>query len=147
MDIQMIASVAVISVDPGADRALFVDTMGLPLHGPESVPDSAYVFSDEIPGAKHFGVWPLDEAAESCFGSAGWPDTHPVPQASIELEVGSADEVDRAAEELTARGHRLLHGPRTEPWGQVVARLQGSSGVLVGVCWTPWYHEAADRSA
>ena len=144
MDIQMIASFAVISTDPGADRALFVDAMGLPLHGPESVPDSVYLFSDEIAGAKHFGVWPLDEAAESCFGAAPWPDTHPVPQASVELEVGSADEVDRAAEELAQRGHRLVHGTRTEPWGQVIARLQSSSGVLVGVCWTPWFHDGPD---
>jgi hypothetical protein len=142
MDIQMIASFAVISTDPVADRALFVGTMGLPLHGPEDVADSAYLYSDQIPGAKHFGVWPLAEAAESCFGTPAWPDTHPVPQASLELEVGSADEVDRAAEELSAHGHRLLHGTRTEPWGQVIARLQASSGVLVGVCWTPWYHDA-----
>jgi hypothetical protein len=145
VDIQMIASFAVISTDTGADRALFVDAMGLGLHGPESVPDSDYLFSDEIAGAQHFGVWPLAEAAESCFGTARWPDTHPVPQASIELEVGSADEVHRAAEELTVRGHLLLHGTRTEPWGQVIARLQSSSGVLVGVCWTPWFHgEPAD---
>jgi hypothetical protein len=140
MDIQMIASFAVISTYPGADRALFVGAMGLPLHGPEGVPGSDYLFSDEITGAKHFGVWPLAEAAESCFGTDRWPETHPVPQASIELEVGSADEVDRAAGELTERGHRLLHDTRTEPWGQVISRLQSSSGVLVGVCWTPWFH-------
>ena len=127
MDIQMIASFAVISSDPGADRALFVDAMGLGLHGPEGVPGSDYLFSDELAGAKHFGVWPLAEAAESCFGSDRWPDTHPVPQASVELEVGSADEVDRAAAELTERGHRLLHGTRTEPWGQVIARVQSST--------------------
>ena len=106
MDIQLIASFAVITADPTADRALFVDAMGLPLHGPESVEGSDYVFSDAIPGAKHFGVWPLSEAAESCFGTSTWPDTHPVPQASVEFEVGTAEEVDGAVEELQGGGHR-----------------------------------------
>jgi uncharacterized glyoxalase superfamily protein PhnB len=142
MDIQMIASFAVISTDPAADRALFVGTMALPLHGPESVEGSDYLFSDQIEGARHFGVWPLSEAAESCFGTKAWPDTHPVPQASVELEVGSPDEVDAAVGTLQRSGHRMVHASRTEPWGQVIARLQSNSGVLVGVCFTPWYHQA-----
>ena len=141
MDIQMIASFAVITTDPAADRRLFVETIGLPLHGPEEVEGSDYVFSDAVDGARHFGVWPLTEAAESCFGASTWPDTHPVPQASVEFEVGTADEVESAVSELQASGHQLVHGSRTEPWGQVIARLQSSSGALVGVCFTPWYHE------
>lgn len=144
MDIQLIASFAVITTDAATDRRLFVDAMGLPLHGPEGVEGSDYVFSDAIRGAKHFGVWPLSEAAESCFGTSTWPETHPVPQASVEFELGTAEEVDGAVEELQGRGHRMVHGSRTEPWGQVIARLQSSSGVLVGVCFTPWYHEAPE---
>jgi len=142
MDIQSIASFAVITTDAPADRRLFVDTMGLPLHGPEEVEGSDYVFSDAVEGAKHFGVWPLSEAAESCFGTTTWPETHPVPQASVEFELGSPQDVEAAVEELQGRGHPMVHGSRTEPWGQVIARLQSSSGVLVGVCFTPWYHEA-----
>jgi hypothetical protein len=34
-------------------------------------------------------------------------------------------------------GHRLLHGPRTEPWGQTVAWLLTEDGLLIGVCFTP----------
>jgi hypothetical protein len=89
MDIGMIASFSVISADPAADRRLFVESFGLPLHGPEDVAGSDYVFSDQIAGAKHFGVWPLAEAAQSCFGTSAWPDSHPVPQASVEFELGS----------------------------------------------------------
>lgn len=137
----MIASFSVISTDPAADRRLFVESFGLPLRGPEDVPGSDYVFSDQLAGAKHFGVWPLREAAQSCFGTDDWPGTHPVPQASVEFEVGSPAEVDAAVQELEHRGHQLLHGTRTEPWGQAIARLQSSSGVIVGVCFTPWYHE------
>ena len=69
-----------------------------------------------------------------------------MPQASVEFEVGTPAGVDEAADELQASGHRMVHGTRTEPWGQVIARLQSSSGALVGVCFTPWYHEAAQDS-
>jgi hypothetical protein len=139
MDIRFIASFAVVTSSPAEDRRLFVESLGLPLRPPESVEGSDYVFSDTVPGSKHFGVWPLTEAAQACFGQDTWPDTHPVPQASVEFEV---DDVAAAAQELEGRGHRLLHGARTEPWGQTVARLQSSDGVVVGVCFTPWMRES-----
>lgn len=138
MDVRFIASFAVVSSSPAEDRRLFVESLGLPLRPPESVEGSDYVFSDDVPGSKHFGVWPLTEAAQSCFGQDAWPDTHPVPQASVEFEV---DDVAAAARELQDRGHRLLHAARTEPWGQTIARLQSADGVVVGVCFTPWMRE------
>ena len=52
------------------------------------------------------------------------------------------DDVEAAARELEARGYRLLHAPRTEPWGQGIARLQSSDGVIVGVSYTPWMRDA-----
>jgi hypothetical protein len=79
-------------------------------------------------------VWPLEEAALACFGTNRWPDDRPVPQASFEFDV---DDVESAAEELRAQGYELLHGARTEPWGQVVARLQSPSGPIVGLSFTP----------
>src|SRR5690242_6513756 len=107
MDIQFIASIAVITPDPEQSRELFIDALGLPL---EAGPGSDYYHSEQIPGSKHFGLWPLTEAAEACFGTPTWPADHPVPQASIEFEVRDADAVDSAAGELRARGFTLLHG-------------------------------------
>lgn len=138
MDVRFIAGFAVISSAPADDRRLFVESLGLPLHPPTGDEGSDYVFSDDVSGSRHFGVWPLTEAAQSCFGQDTWPDTHPVPQASVEFEV---DDVAAAAQELEDRGHRLLHPARTEPWGQTIARLQSSDGVVVGVCFTPWMRE------
>jgi hypothetical protein len=138
MDVLFVAGFAVITTDVTSDRRLFVESLGLPLQPPVSVPDSDYVYSDEVPGARHLGVWPLVEAAQSCFGQDTWPDTHPVPQATIEFEV---TDVAAAAQELADRGHRLVHLARTEPWQQVIARLQAADGLLVGVCHTPWMHD------
>jgi len=135
MDIQFIASFAVITPEPVASRGLYLDALGLPL---ESA-DGSY-FHGEIEGSKHFGVWPLREAAQACFGTETWPQDRPVPQASVEFEVDSAEAVDAAAQELAAAGHELLHGAREEPWGQTVARLQTLEGIIVGISFVPSMH-------
>lgn len=134
VEVRFVAGFAVITTDPAGDKALFVDALGLPLRPPTSVPDSEYLYSEDLAGARHFGVWPLSEAAQTCFGRETWPETHPVPQATIEFEV---DDVEGAARELVDLGYQLVHAARTEPWQQVVARLQAADGLLVGVCFTP----------
>ena len=139
MDVRFIASFSVISAHPAEDHRLFVDVLGLPLQPPESVDDADYVFSEKISGAKHFGVWPLGEAALACFGQETWPESRPVPQATIEFEV---DDVEAAARELEGKGYNLVHPARTEPWKQIIARLQTPDGLLIGICFTPWLHDA-----
>jgi catechol 2,3-dioxygenase-like lactoylglutathione lyase family enzyme len=139
MNVLFITSIAIVTPEPAESRKLFIDALGLPLK-PHQGDD--YYFSEEIPGAKHFGVWPLHQAAEACFGMSDWPDDRPVPHACFEFEVADRDGVDSAAGELTSRGYQLLHGARTEPWGQTVARLQTPEGLLVGISYAPWMHGA-----
>lgn len=138
MEIRFIAGFAAISTDSTRDNDFYVNALGLPLQAPEGGPESDYVFSDDIAGAKHFGVWPLSDAAQSCFGTATWPTTHPVPHATIEFEV---DDVAGAVAELVESGHELIHDTRTEPWGQVIARLQRPDGLLLGISFTPWLRD------
>ena len=133
MRVLFIAGFASIVRDPAAARALYADALGITFEG--GVGD--YVFTDKLGGAKHFGLWPLTEAAEACFGKPEWPADVPVPQATIELEVA---DVAEAAATLEARGYKLVHAPRTEPWKQVVASLLTADGLLDGVCHTPWLH-------
>lgn len=137
MNIQFIASVAVIAADPPATRRLYVDALGLPLqsHGGDE-----YIWTDKLKGAKHFGVWPLSQAAEACFGTREWPAGRPVPQVSIEFELADVASVRAASDELEGAGHALLHAAREEPWGQTVARLLSSEGSIVGICFTPSMH-------
>src|SRR5436309_658670 len=128
MKIEFITSVAVITADPPTSRRLYVDAIGLPLQG-----EADYIHSENIGGCKHFGVWPLAEAALACFGTNDWPDAVPVPQASIEFEVSDVEAVADAAEELRAAGYELLHPPREEPWGQTVARMLSPEGLILGI--------------
>jgi catechol 2,3-dioxygenase-like lactoylglutathione lyase family enzyme len=137
MHILFIASVAVITPEPGRSRELYVDALGLSLEGEPG----DYLHSERIGGAKHFGIWPLSQAADACFGTAAWPADHPVPQASVEFEVVDAAAVADAATELEARGHHLLHRSRTEPWGQTVARLLSPEGIIVGISYAPALHD------
>ena len=137
MDVLFVASVAPIVRDADAARSFYRDALGLSFEGEEG----DYVFTHELEGTKHFGLWPLSEAADACFGTTEWPADIPVPQASIEFEV---HDVAAAAAELTAKGYRLIHGARTEPWTQITARLLSPEGLLVAVCYTPPFHDPPD---
>jgi catechol 2,3-dioxygenase-like lactoylglutathione lyase family enzyme len=137
VNIEFVASVAVITPDVDASRRLYIDTLGLPLqHGA----GDDYEHSEDIEGTKHFGVWPLRQAAQACFGTDEWPPDRTVPQASVEFEVADADAVAAAAGELRAAGHEVLHDARTEPWGQTVARLLSPEHVVIGISYAPSLH-------
>ena len=137
MNVEWIASVAVIAADPAKSRELYVEALGLPL---EADAGGEYFHSERIGGSKHFGVWPLAQAAQACFGTPEWPADRAVPQVSIEFEVRDADAVAAAADELRERGLTLLHEARQEPWGQTVARLLSTEGSIVGISYAPSQH-------
>jgi catechol 2,3-dioxygenase-like lactoylglutathione lyase family enzyme len=137
MRIEFIASFATVTPDLSASRALYVDALGLPL---EHAVGDDYLHSEVIDGSKHFGVWPLTQAAQACFGTPQWPDDVPVPQASIEFELVDAKAVQAAAEELGNAGHTLLHNARQEPWGQTVARMLSPEHLIVGLSYAPSLH-------
>jgi catechol 2,3-dioxygenase-like lactoylglutathione lyase family enzyme len=137
MEILFVASVAVVTADPPQSRKLFMDALGLPLEGE----GDGYYSSGSIPGSKHFGVWPLSEAAQACFGTPQWPAGRVAPQASIEFEVADADAVAAAGDELQREGFELLHPARTEPWGQTVTRVLTEDGLIVGISYAPAFHD------
>jgi catechol 2,3-dioxygenase-like lactoylglutathione lyase family enzyme len=137
MDVQFVTSIAPIVRDADAARSFYRDALGLSFEGE----DGGYQFTHELEGTKHFGLWPLSEAATACFGTSEWPGDIPVPQASIEFEVA---DVEAAADELAAKGYQLIHRSRTEPWGQITARLLSPEGLLIAVCYTPLFHSADD---
>src|SRR5213076_1717692 len=110
MNVLFIASVAIVVRDAATNRKLFKDTLGLPLQRHEG---DEYFFSEKIGGSKHFGLWPLSQAAEACFGTTEWPADRPIPKLAIEFEVEDIESVRRAAEELTAKGYELLHEVKT----------------------------------
>jgi catechol 2,3-dioxygenase-like lactoylglutathione lyase family enzyme len=119
--------------DPQASKSFYVDTLGLPL---EAMPDDPLYFHGEgIPGVRHFALWPLALAAESCFGTRAWPEHLPTPHSWLEFDV---EDVASSTAALKERGYTVLVDSRQEPWGQTVTRLLSPEGILVGITFTPW---------
>jgi catechol 2,3-dioxygenase-like lactoylglutathione lyase family enzyme len=134
MKVEFITGIATVTPDPTGSRRLYLDTIGLPLEGED------YIHSENIPGSRHFGVWPLSQASEACFGTSDWPAGRTVPQASIEFEVADADAVRAAETELRDTGYEILHPTRTEPWGQTVVRVLSPEGLIIGISYAPSMH-------
>jgi hypothetical protein len=97
-----------------------------------------YLHTEALKGAKTFALWPLWQAAQSCFGTESWPDDIPTPQAWLEFDV---ETVEEATAELESRGFRMLVKNKKEPWGQTVSRFVTPEGLLVGITCTPSMRE------
>jgi catechol 2,3-dioxygenase-like lactoylglutathione lyase family enzyme len=136
MNVSFVAGFGPIVRDVDSSRAFWGGGLGIELK--EAAP--SYWTNDDLEGVKAFALWPLPQAAESCFGNDVWPEDIPAPQAWLELDVESPEAVSEAAAELEAAGHRLLRGAHEEPWGQTTSRLLSPEGLLVGVTYTPWMH-------
>jgi catechol 2,3-dioxygenase-like lactoylglutathione lyase family enzyme len=136
MNVSFVAGFGPIVRDVDSSRAFWGSGLGIKLE--EAAP--SYWTNDDLDGVKAFALWPLAQAAESCFGTDAWPEGVPAPQAWLELDVESPEAVSDAAAELEAAGHRVLRGAREEPWGQTTSRLLSPEGLLVGVTYTPWMH-------
>jgi catechol 2,3-dioxygenase-like lactoylglutathione lyase family enzyme len=130
IDVLFVAGFGPIVRDPVASRKFYSGTLGLPF----KEEGSGYMHTGELDGVKHFALWPLPQAAQSCFATDRWPDEVPVPQAWIEFDV---ENIEKATAELKSQGYTLLVATQTEPWGQVVTRLLGPEGLLVGITHTP----------
>lgn len=125
-----IAGFGPIDRDPAASRALYGESLGIAFKEDAG----GYLYTGALPGAKHFAVWPLTQAAQSCFGTDAWPEDIPVPQAWLEFEV---ENVEAATADLESRGYAMLVRSKQEPWGQTVSRFLSPEGLLVGVTFTP----------
>jgi hypothetical protein len=122
--------------DPSASRKLYGLSLGIPF-----VEEAGgYLHTEAIQGAKTLALWPLAQAARSCFGKDSWPDDVPAPQAWLEFDV---DSVEKATAELEARGYLMLVKNRKEPWGQTVSRFLSPEGLLVGIAFTPSLRDEA----
>ena len=111
-----IAGFGPIAANVSESRRLYEDALGIQF----KVEDGDYLHTEAVKGARRFAVWPLAQAAESCFGTSDWPADVAAPQAWLEFDV---EDIEVATRELEERGYRLLVRGRTEPWGQVVTRL------------------------
>ncbi|HEY9450325.1 MAG TPA: VOC family protein [Gemmatimonadaceae bacterium] len=132
--VAFIAGFGPIVRDGAAGRKLYSQTLGIPFKEEKD----GYLHTEALGGANSFALWPLSQAAQSCYGKDSWPSDVPAPQAWLEFDV---DDVEKATAELESRGYRMLVKNKKEPWGQTVSRFIGPEGLLVGITFTPWMRE------
>ena len=140
LEILFIAGFGPIVRDTAKSRKLYGDAMRIPF----KEETGEYLHTEGLGGAKTFALWPLSQAAQSCFATDSWPDNVPVPQAWLEFDVGS---VEKATAELESKGYRMLVKNRKEPWGQVVSRFLSPEGLLVGVTFTPMMRDSKEEDS
>jgi hypothetical protein len=133
--VQFIAGFGPIVDDTAASRKLYGDDLGISF----KEETGGYLHTESLQGARTFALWPLSQAAQSCFGKDSWPRDIAVPQAWLEFEV---DDVEQATVELEKRGYRMLLRNKKEPWGQTVSRFLSPEGLLTAVTFTPALRDA-----
>jgi hypothetical protein len=132
--ILFIAGFGPIVRDQDASRKLYGEALDIPF----KEESGGYLHTNALQGAKEFALWPLTQAAESCFGNPTWPEGLPAPHAWLEFDV---DSVEKATENLESMGYTMLIKNKKEPWGQTVSRFLDSDGILVGLTFTPSMRE------
>jgi catechol 2,3-dioxygenase-like lactoylglutathione lyase family enzyme len=130
IQVLFIAGFGPIVRDAAASRKLY----GQLLHIPFKEERGGYLHTEVLKGANSFALWPLAQAALSCFGQDAWPSDVAIPHAWLELDVA---DVESATAELESGGYRMLVKNKTEPWGQTVSRFLDPDGLLVGITFTP----------
>jgi catechol 2,3-dioxygenase-like lactoylglutathione lyase family enzyme len=134
LKVLFIAGFGPIVSDTEESRRLYRDVLGIPF----KEESDGYLHTEAVPGAKTFALWPLSQAAQSCFGKDSWPKHITTPQSWLEFDVES---VEKATAVLESGGYRMLVKNRKEPWGQIVSRLISPEGLLVGITFTPLMRE------
>jgi catechol 2,3-dioxygenase-like lactoylglutathione lyase family enzyme len=133
LKVLFVAGFGPLVTEPAKSKQFYVDTLGLPL---EPMPhDDTYYHGEKVEGVKHFALWPLAAAAQSCFGTNKWPKEVPEPHSWLEFDV---EDVASATKVLKDQGFKLLVEAREEPWGQTVTRMLSPEGILIGITYTPW---------
>jgi hypothetical protein len=136
IQVLFIAGFGPIVRDPATSRNLYDQVLGIRFKEEKG----GYLHTEALKGANTFALWPLSQAAQSCFGKHSWPDKIPAPQAWLEFDVA---DVELATAELQSRGYQMLVKNKKEPWGQTVSRFLAPEGLLIGITFTPSMREKA----
>jgi catechol 2,3-dioxygenase-like lactoylglutathione lyase family enzyme len=134
LEILFIAGFGPIVPDRSASRTLYEGALGIQF----KEENGGYLHTESLQGAKTFALWPLSQAAQSCFGTESWPSDIPPPQAWLEFDV---EDVEQATAALEQQGYRMLVKNKREPWGQTVSRFLSPEGLLIGIAFTPFFRE------
>ena len=119
--------------DHAASRAFYVDALGLPLELQSGI--EGYYHSEKLDGVRHFALWPLSEAARSCFGVSAWPADVPEPHSWLEFDV---EDVRLAADALKSGDTNFSSSLARSRGDRQSRACLALKEILVGLTFTPW---------
>jgi len=85
-----------------ASRKLYNQILGIAF----KEENDGYLHTEALKGAKTFALWPLSQAAQSCFGKDCWPREIPPPQAWLEFDVDNVAYSERCRSAFRSDGDR-----------------------------------------
>jgi hypothetical protein len=86
--VQFIAGFGPIVPEAIASRKLYSEMLGINFQEETG----GYLHTEALKGANSFALWPLSQAAQSCFGQDSWPEEIPVPQAWLEFDIDNVEQ-------------------------------------------------------
>src|SRR5947207_5753489 len=87
MYVLFVAGFGPIVREPAKSRKLYREVLGIAF----KEESGGYLHTEAMQGVKTFALWPLSQAAHTCFGSDSWPEEIPVPQAWLEIDIDSLE--------------------------------------------------------
>src|SRR5258708_29932149 len=87
MKVLFIAGFGPITSNVTESRRLYEEALGIRF----KVEDGEYLHTEEVKGANTFAVWPLAQAAESCFRASESPAATPAPHAWLAFDVSDIE--------------------------------------------------------
>jgi hypothetical protein len=79
LKVLFIAGFGPIVRDTGESRKLYRDVLDIRF----KEENGGYLHTEAVPGAKSFALWPLSQAARSCFAKDFWPEDIPARRHAI----------------------------------------------------------------
>ncbi len=108
--------------DRAAGRKLYGETLNISFKEEQG----GYLHTEALKGVGSFALWPLDQAAQSCFGKDSWPENTPVPQAWLEFDV---DDIEGATAELEFASLSNAHQEQEGAMGSDRYTISFSGGI------------------
>lgn len=111
MKVLFITGFRPIVVDRNKSRELYAEALGINFKEEEG----GYLHTSDLEGSNHFALWPLSQAAESCFGTEKWLEGLPAPKSWLEFDV---DDIEAATMEMEEKGTNFSKGTRKSHGGR-----------------------------
>lgn len=96
-DVLFVAGFGPIVTDYKKSHSFYLELLKLPLKPIEEGSQYLTCEQEGLEGVKHFALWPIEQAAQSCFGQGEWPKTYLLRKAGWSLRFQTLKKLQKFA--------------------------------------------------